>query len=689
MMRTIRRTAACLITAILATVAIPSMAQNTHTLPYVLPASNGSQTGFVRIVNQSAQAGTVRITAIDDTGSRFGPITLNLNASETVNFNSRDLEQGNAAKGLSGGAGDGSGSWRLILDTALNITPLAYIRTTDGFLTSMHDVAPETEPGSKRYRIVFFNPGANRNQVSRLRLINPGTTAARIVITGRDDAGMSAPGGSVSLSLPAGGARTLTAQTLETGGEGITGNLGDGAGKWNLTVSSNVSIDAVSLLQSPTGHLANLSALSSSNPVTGSGGAFQAPEMVTIPAGSFMMGSPDSETNRLDNEGPVHQVTIAYSFDVGKYEVTRGEFARFVSETSYTAAGNLCWLEPTTGWTIEHNWRNPGFTQTDDHPVVCVTWFDAKAYVAWLSEKTGDEYRLLTESEWEYVARGGTTTPWFWGDSSEMQCRYANALDASTRVYPGGVGCNDGYSRTAPVGSYRANPFGVHDMAGNVMEWVEDCGGTYRCLSSYEPGTDRDGNATPPVDGSAAPEWGTWRRARRGGSWGSTPQRIRSAWRGNLDNGGPIVPSYLSDGVGFRIARTRSMTIIPQNVCPAEIEPGTVFVARTTLPFPDVVRNRILPGDRFIRVDDPEVSGTFTYRRTGANTATGVSTTTDERCDNEYTCTTMTTGTFRANCNVFGEGSEVLSGTWEIQIPPTLPPEPEVDPIGWTGKATQ
>ena len=284
MMRTIRRTAACLITAILATVAIPSMAQNTHTLPYVLPASNGSQTGFVRIVNQSAQAGTVRITAIDDTGSRFGPITLNLNASETVNFNSRDLEQGNAAKGLSGGAGDGSGSWRLILDTALNITPLAYIRTTDGFLTSMHDVAPETEPGSKRYRIVFFNPGANRNQVSRLRLINPGTTAARIVITGRDDAGMSAPGGSVSLSLPAGGARTLTAQTLETGGEGITGNLGDGAGKWNLTVSSNVSIDAVSLLQSPTGHLANLSALSSSNPVTGSGGAFQAPEMVTIPA---------------------------------------------------------------------------------------------------------------------------------------------------------------------------------------------------------------------------------------------------------------------------------------------------------------------------------------------------------------------------------------------------------------------
>ena len=131
-----------------------------------------------------------------------------------------------------------------------------------GFVTSMHDVAPEPEADSRRYRIVFFNPGANRNQVSRLRLINPGTSAARIVITGRDDAGDTAPGGSVSLSLPAGGAQTLTAQSLENGGEGITGNLGDGAGKWRLTVSSNVDIQVMSLLQSPTGHLANLSTIS-------------------------------------------------------------------------------------------------------------------------------------------------------------------------------------------------------------------------------------------------------------------------------------------------------------------------------------------------------------------------------------------------------------------------------------------
>ena len=534
---------------------LASSAQNTHTLPLVLPASNAAQAGFVRIVNNSSGAGTVRITAIDDTGSRADPVTLSLDGGETVNFNSRDLEQGNAAKGLPVGVGDGSGSWRLVLETALNITPLAYIRTSDGFVTGMHDVAPETEAGSRRYRVVFFNPGANTRQVSRLRLINPGTTAASVEITGRDDAGTAAPGGPVRLTLAPGASRTLTAQALEGGGVGLDGSLGDGAGKWRLTVSSNVAIDAVSLLASPTGHLANLSALPSANPVTDNGGGtFQAPEMVTVPAGSYMMGSPDSEEGRNDNEGPVHRVTFAYSFAVGKYEVTRGEFARFVSETGY-AADNRCWLEPATGWSIEHNWRNPGFTQTDDHPVVCVTWFDAKAYVAWLSEKTGDEYRLLTESEWEYVARGGTTTPWFWGDSSESQCRYGNARDASTTGLSGGVECNDGYSRTAPIGSYQANPFGVHDMAGNVAEWVEDCGATYRCLPSYEPGTDRNGNATPPVDGSAWPEWGTWHRARRGGHWGNNPERIRSAHRGEYDSHGSIVPSYLANNLGFRLAR--------------------------------------------------------------------------------------------------------------------------------------
>ena len=235
-----------------------STAQNTYALPMVLPASNAALTGFVRIINRTARAGTVRITAVDSDGESYGPVTLSLDAHETVNFNSRDLEQGNAAKGLPGGVGDGTGAWRLFLDTALSITPLAYIRTSDGFVTAMHDVAPETSRGARRYQVVFINPGANTRQVSRLRLINPGSRAANVEITGRDDAGDPAPGGSVRLTLAAWSSRTLTAQALEAG-TGLDGRLGDGSGKWRLTVSSNVDIQVMSLLRSPTGHLANLS----------------------------------------------------------------------------------------------------------------------------------------------------------------------------------------------------------------------------------------------------------------------------------------------------------------------------------------------------------------------------------------------------------------------------------------------
>ena len=232
---------------------LASMAQNTHSLPLVLPASNAAQAGFVRIVNRSFQSGTVRITAIDDAGSRFGPVTLSLDAEETVNFNSHDLERGNASKGLPSGVGDGEGDWRLVLETDLGITPLAYIRTSDGFVTAMHDVAPETEAGSRRYRVAFFNPGPNRRQVSRLRLINPGAEDAGVIVTAVDDRGAEAPGGVVNLVLPAGTSRTLTAQALEAGGEGFEGSLGAGTGKWRLSVTSSVAIEVMSLLASPNG----------------------------------------------------------------------------------------------------------------------------------------------------------------------------------------------------------------------------------------------------------------------------------------------------------------------------------------------------------------------------------------------------------------------------------------------------
>ena len=180
-------------------------AQNTHTLPFVRPADFAGQESFVRIINRGGTSGTVRITAFDDTGRRFGPVTLTLGGLRAVNFNSGELERGNAAKGLPVGVGNGSGSWRLELATALTIEPLAYIRTPDGFLTSMHDEAPAS--GGSHW-VPFFNPGSNTSKVSHLRIINPGTTAAAVTVTGRDDAG-NAASGTVRLTLAAGTSRTL------------------------------------------------------------------------------------------------------------------------------------------------------------------------------------------------------------------------------------------------------------------------------------------------------------------------------------------------------------------------------------------------------------------------------------------------------------------------------------------------
>ena len=235
-------------------------AQTTHTLPLVRPADFSGQESLVRIVNRSATSGTVRITAIDDTGRHFGPVTLTLGALRDTNITSGDLERGNAAKGLPVGVGSGSGSWRLELATALTIEPLAYIRTPDGFLTSMHDEAPVSEEGS--HWVPFFNPGSNTSKVSHLRIINPGATAAEVTVTGRDAAG-DASSGTVRLTLAAGAARTLSAQNLERGGAGFSGRLGDGAGKWRLNVRSSANIQVMSLLSTRTGHLSNLSTVPS------------------------------------------------------------------------------------------------------------------------------------------------------------------------------------------------------------------------------------------------------------------------------------------------------------------------------------------------------------------------------------------------------------------------------------------
>ena len=230
-----------------------------HAIPLVTPASNSVQQGFVRVINRSSRAGTVSIHAIDDSGVRFGPVSLTLDAKATVHFNSTDLEGGNAAKGLSRGVDDGEGNWRLELESALDIEPLSYIRTDNGFVTSMHDLVAEESPG--HYRVPFFNPGSNTRQQSRLRLINSSNHEAQVTIAGIDDAGEPPPNGSVRLTLLAGEARTITAQQLESGDddEGLTGRFGAGTGKWTLDVASEQSIQVMSLLLSEDGNLANLS----------------------------------------------------------------------------------------------------------------------------------------------------------------------------------------------------------------------------------------------------------------------------------------------------------------------------------------------------------------------------------------------------------------------------------------------
>ena len=277
--------------------------------------------------------------------------------------------------------------------------------------------------------------------------------------------------------------------------------------------------------------------------------------MVVVPVGSFLMGSPESEAGRWDDgrEGPVHPVTIGHRLAVGVNEVTRGEFARFVSATG-RSMGDGCRTSESGVWKERsgRHWKSPGFSQTDAHPVVCVSWNDAQAYMRWLSGRTGEEYRLLSEAEWEYVARAGTETARYWGASESGQCRYANGADASTD-FDWRTGCNDGHASTAPVGRYEANGYGLHDVLGNVWEWVEDCW--------------NDSYAGAPRDGSAWTSGVCSVRVLRGGSWYLPPKYLRSALRYGDTTG------HRDDDLGFRVARALTpsvLTSLPPGVQGAE-----------------------------------------------------------------------------------------------------------------------
>lgn len=295
----------------------------------------------------------------------------------------------------------------------------------------------------------------------------------------------------------------------------------------------------------------------------------ECPTMVVLPPGSFAMGTAAGEEDReamaqgtmRDRSVPQHRVVIPRAFAVGKYEVTRDEYARFVLETK-RADPEKCTtivddetfkLAQASGKAfpqenrinagaplaeINANWRDPGFVQMGRDPVACIDFNEAKAYVQWLSQKTGKAYRLLTEAEWEYAARAGTTTARWWGESAAGICSWANGADLTAKAaYPTmkAADCRDRYVHTAPVDAFKPNAFGVH-IVGNVWEWVEDC-----WTGNYDGA---------PADGSARMTGDCAQRVLRGGSWFNDPSLLRAAVRRR---------SHVESRIGldgFRVARS-------------------------------------------------------------------------------------------------------------------------------------
>lgn len=250
------------------------------------------------------------------------------------------------------------------------------------------------------------------------------------------------------------------------------------------------------------------------------------PQMTVVPAGEYTMGSPDSEPKREATEGPRHRVRIDHAFAVSTYAVTAGEYAQFIAETHYDP-GEVCFTLEGGQYKLrgDRNFAKPGFAETGDSPLVCVSFNDARAYIAWLSKKTGHAYRLLSESEYEYVDRAGTTTAFWWGE--DIGKNHANC-----------IGCGSPWDdrQTAPVGSFPANAFGLYDTSGNNHTWIEDCGNP-----NY---------VGAPIDGSPNKTGECDLHILRGGNTHNTPDNLRSARRSHHWF------SLRNLTVGLRVART-------------------------------------------------------------------------------------------------------------------------------------
>lgn len=256
------------------------------------------------------------------------------------------------------------------------------------------------------------------------------------------------------------------------------------------------------------------------------------PEMKVVPAASFDMGAVPGDAEAKDDERPRHRVTIARPFAVGTYEVTRGQFEKFIDSTGHDA-GNSCHGYEDGNWQgkwedkVGRNWRTPGYAQDAKHPVVCINWYDAKRYVQWLSETTGKRYRLLTEAEWEYLAYAGKVS------LSHDTANYGAEAHCCTSLASG----KDRWLTTAPVGSFAPDALGLYDVLGNAWEWLEDC------YNDNYNGASTDGSARTSNCSLAD------RRSVRGGGWGDPARLLRVTYRLRS----PVAGRYF--GLGLRVAR--------------------------------------------------------------------------------------------------------------------------------------
>ena len=287
-------------------------------------------------------------------------------------------------------------------------------------------------------------------------------------------------------------------------------------------------------------------------------------KMVLIPAGEFKMGSGESAeataaffkktygedfltADFFKDEHPQHRVRITKPFYLGTYHVTRGQFRQFVADTGYKTDAEKGERPGAYGWdpdkkefgfNAKYSWRNAGFEQTDEHPVVNVSWNDAVEFCKWLSKKEGKTYRLPTEAEWEYACRAGTTTRYYSGDDPETLAKVGNVADAAAKAqFPDWkytIKANDGYVFTAPVGKFKPNAFGLCDIHGNAWQW---------CADWYDDGY----YAGSPTDDPPGPTTGSY-RVLRGGGWDYPAGSCRSAGRFRG------LPGYWYDGLGFRVS---------------------------------------------------------------------------------------------------------------------------------------